>query len=201
MVVLGAVVALSLLVAGCATEPEEPPADVTMPDVVGKALDAAKAELEELGFSSEDIESYDTVESRSQWDDSNWEVTEQSPSAGGTVSNGSEVRLGVRKYSDSEGDESSPAPSSKFDYEMGSTKCSRDSIGGLHYRGVITNTSSFSTGFLIEVEYTASNDVRLDESSTYVGDLAPGQSAAWETIGISSYDNPFSCRIVDVSPN
>ena len=100
-----AAAALALL-AGCASGDEptaaapEPTAEAAVepaPDVVGMALDEARALIREAGY---EVEMYDSREDRSILMTSNWVVTEQDV-------DGATVRLGAEKATDGEAAEPS----------------------------------------------------------------------------------------------
>ncbi|OAE00963.1 excalibur calcium-binding domain-containing protein [Arthrobacter sp. OY3WO11] len=101
---LSLVLLTGLMLTGCggeqaAVQPAETPTAVaaveeavTLPDVMGLALDKATDQLEDLGFEVEDV---DTAEGKSIMLTKNWQVTSQDPAGGAKVSKGSTVKLGV----------------------------------------------------------------------------------------------------------
>lgn len=71
---------------------------VTVPNVVGMRLDKATDELKGLGLK---VESTDTVDGKSIFLESNWQVTTQDVSPGATVAKSSRINLGVVHLTDS----------------------------------------------------------------------------------------------------
>lgn len=77
-----------------------------VPNVVGKNLDKAKAELKDLGLK---VAATDSVDGKTIIRESNWEVTSQDVAPGATVAKSSQVSLGVKHLAD-ETPTPSPAP-------------------------------------------------------------------------------------------
>lgn len=81
------------------------------------------------------------------------------------------------------------------------SSCGTDSLGQLEAVLSVTNNSSKSSDYMIEVVFeSADGSTQLDSSIAFVSNLAPGQKASTEAISFT--DAPagdFKCRVTDVT--
>lgn len=152
-------------------ESDNKSAKIKMIDVTGQSLDKAKEKLENLGF---DDVTYDSGD-ETVWDESNWNVTAQSVSAGKKVNKHDEIVLTVEHNEDSEtSDESDEAEETEI--PTATPAPAVDTIYDYCYK---VDSPTYSTYFLFDTDgktemnfqdYSPNDQIK----ATYTGDFNSG---------------------------
>ena len=78
------------------------------------------------------------------------------------------------------------------------TSCENDDFGYPHAKVTITNTTSEQKTINVQVAFTALDGTRLADGYAMVNNLAPGQKAAEEAMGLKQVKGKYTCTVINV---
>jgi hypothetical protein len=73
-------------------------------------------------------------------------------------------------------------------------RCFTDDAGDVAAEGRVTNKSSETSTYNIDVAFEAGG-TRIDSGTTFVGEVSPGQTASWQVTTLTDAPAEFTCEL------
>jgi hypothetical protein len=81
----------------------------------------------------------------------------------------------------------------------GDTECTIGQFGSVAAKGTLTNHSSQTSAYMIQVSFNDAAKVRFAEGSDFHNDVRAGETVLWEASGhVDPVDGPWTCDVVSV---
>jgi hypothetical protein len=81
----------------------------------------------------------------------------------------------------------------------GDTECTVDDFGGVVAKGTLTNNSSKTSSYMIQVSFNDAAGVRFAEAPAFYNDVRAGETVLWDTPAFTRpVEGAWTCEVVSI---